>query len=208
MEHACCNCAGARHVYVTLREVTMRDLVARLRELAEALEGCEWEVPLCAAKDCVKAADELERLTDLKRTCECSEDEQCLFAREGDKARGKIERMQVQLIDQLQIQLAEDYLASKAEIERLHGEGTMAKHTLSRLELERLADAKRIDELQAEIGLLRAANEVLEVTLAECMLERDECRRLLREAVAKLDWPELANHWGGWCISAKAAGGE
>lgn len=41
----------------------MSDLPTRLRELAEALTCCEWEVPLCASDDCVRAADEIERLT-------------------------------------------------------------------------------------------------------------------------------------------------
>ena len=40
----------------------MGDLVARLRELAEALEGCEWEVPLCARETCLQAAEDSTRL--------------------------------------------------------------------------------------------------------------------------------------------------
>jgi len=48
----------------------MSDLTQRLRELAEALEGCEWELPLCSRETCVRAADEIER-----------------FMRERDEAR-------------------------------------------------------------------------------------------------------------------------
>lgn len=36
------------------------DLPERLRDLATALEGCEWDVPLCAAQDCERAAELIE----------------------------------------------------------------------------------------------------------------------------------------------------
>ena len=42
----------------------MTDLTQRLRELAEALVGCEWELPLCSRETCLRAADEIERLRD------------------------------------------------------------------------------------------------------------------------------------------------
>ena len=40
----------------------MNDLSQRLRELSDVLIGCEWEVPLCASEDCIKAANEINRL--------------------------------------------------------------------------------------------------------------------------------------------------
>lgn len=46
----------------------MTDLPDRLRSLAESLEGDEWEHPLTAQQDCLRAAEEIERLrADLDR---------------------------------------------------------------------------------------------------------------------------------------------
>jgi len=51
----------------------MTDLTQRLRELAEALVGCEWELPLCSRETCLRSADEIERLNkrvmDLEGEC-------------------------------------------------------------------------------------------------------------------------------------------
>ena len=60
-----------------------------------------------------------------------------------------------------------------------------------------------IERLRAEVQRLVGA-DIREATM---QAQRDECRRLLREAVAKLDYPELANHWGGWVIATRAAAG-
>ena len=40
----------------------MTDLPERLRHLAESLEGDDWEHPITARDDCLRAADEIERL--------------------------------------------------------------------------------------------------------------------------------------------------
>lgn len=40
----------------------MRDLAERLRALAEAIQGLEWELPVTAHEDCLRAAQEIERL--------------------------------------------------------------------------------------------------------------------------------------------------
>jgi hypothetical protein len=37
-------------------------LPERLRTLAETLDGCEWNHPLCSADDCGEAAKDIERL--------------------------------------------------------------------------------------------------------------------------------------------------
>ena len=47
----------------------MSDLCERLRTLAEALEGCEWELPLTSREDCLAAADEIERLRARVHVC-------------------------------------------------------------------------------------------------------------------------------------------
>ena len=39
------------------------------------------------SRQLMEARAEIERLTDLKRTCQCSEDAQCMFARERDECR-------------------------------------------------------------------------------------------------------------------------
>ncbi len=44
-----------------------------------------------------RLAEENERLRDLKRTCECGEDEQCMFARERDEARAEAERLKAEM---------------------------------------------------------------------------------------------------------------
>ena len=54
----------------------MSDLPERLRELSDVLIGCEWDVPLCAAEDCVRAADEIERLQSLLEPCRHDSDTQ------------------------------------------------------------------------------------------------------------------------------------
>jgi hypothetical protein len=41
------------------------------------------------AEDHLVSKAEIERLTDIKRTCQCSEEDQCLFARERDEWRGQ-----------------------------------------------------------------------------------------------------------------------
>gem|GEM_PF-5263512 len=40
----------------------MSDLPERLRALAASLEGDDWEHPITAREDCLRAAEELERL--------------------------------------------------------------------------------------------------------------------------------------------------
>ncbi len=40
----------------------MSDLPERLRSLADAIEGLDWELPVTAREDCRRAADEIERL--------------------------------------------------------------------------------------------------------------------------------------------------
>lgn len=36
--------------------------------------------------------EEIKRLTDLRRTCQCSEEDQCMFARERDEARAELSK--------------------------------------------------------------------------------------------------------------------
>ncbi len=40
----------------------MSDLPERLRALADAIQGCDWELPITAREDCLLAAEEIERL--------------------------------------------------------------------------------------------------------------------------------------------------
>ena len=62
----------------------MNDLSQRLRELSDVLIGCEWEVPLCASEDCIKAANEIERMTrDIGSYVEVAQQ----YKRERDEAR-------------------------------------------------------------------------------------------------------------------------
>ena len=47
----------------------MSDLCERLRELAACLDAIEWEVPLCSRETCMRAANEIERLTRERNEC-------------------------------------------------------------------------------------------------------------------------------------------
>lgn len=38
----------------------MKDLAERMRELAEAIKACEWELPITASEDCLAAAKLLD----------------------------------------------------------------------------------------------------------------------------------------------------
>lgn len=40
----------------------MTDLSQRLRDLAEVLDGIEWDIPLCSKEACLEAADLIEKL--------------------------------------------------------------------------------------------------------------------------------------------------
>lgn len=40
----------------------MRGLPERLRALADAIRGLEWELPITAREDCLSSAEEIERL--------------------------------------------------------------------------------------------------------------------------------------------------
>ena len=42
----------------------MSDYATRLRDLADTLDSCQWEHPLCSADLCREVAGELERLED------------------------------------------------------------------------------------------------------------------------------------------------
>lgn len=48
----------------------MCELSERLRQLAEALAACEWELPIDAQETCLEAADELEYLHKIKEGVE------------------------------------------------------------------------------------------------------------------------------------------
>lgn len=67
----------------------------------------------------VMAKAEIELLRDIKRTCQCSESDQCMFARERDEARAEIERLQQKLG------------GKQAEIERLRATLRIAAGELS-----------------------------------------------------------------------------
>lgn len=56
-----------------------------------------WDEELEAIE---KLKEENKRLRDLKRTCECGEDDQCMFARERDEARREVERLRT-IVDKL-----------------------------------------------------------------------------------------------------------
>jgi len=58
----------------------MSDIVERLR--SENASDIELE-----------AANEIERLRDIKRTCECSLEDQCMFARERDEALEEVGKL-------------------------------------------------------------------------------------------------------------------
>lgn len=71
----------------------MADIVDELEELAVLQENGSY-VGLKTNRDALrKAKDEIERLRDLRRPCECGADEQCAFAKERDEARAEIERL-------------------------------------------------------------------------------------------------------------------
>jgi hypothetical protein len=57
-----------------------------LEELTQ-MSGQIGELKRQLAEDYLASKAEIERLTDLKRTCQCSEDDQCMFARERDECR-------------------------------------------------------------------------------------------------------------------------
>ena len=52
-------------------------------DVGHVCEQCFLHAVLCECRR------EMERLTDLKRTCQCSEEDQCMFARERDEWRGQ-----------------------------------------------------------------------------------------------------------------------
>ena len=45
----------------------MSQLPDRLRDLADAVTACEWDLPITAHEDCLRAAEEIERLRGLLR---------------------------------------------------------------------------------------------------------------------------------------------
>jgi len=80
---------GGNDGHIIRIKFNMNDLSQRLRELSDVLIGCEWEVPLCASEDCIKAANEIERLTS---ECENAREAARLFARDTLLTRGELLR--------------------------------------------------------------------------------------------------------------------
>ena len=137
----------------------MTDLTQRLRELAEALEGCEWELPLCSRETCVQAVEEIERMR-----------------RSG---QGPLERQVGALIQQCQqLEMDREYNAElvrerDAEIERLT---KLNEDKFRHLE----AYCKAAAEDKAKVDRLQS--------LADYLAESErECRTLLHEAVEAYD---------------------
>lgn len=64
----------------------MADLPERLRDLAETLNGDEWEHPITAPDDCLAAADEIERLRSKR-----AEIVLWLTLRQAERLRGLLE---------------------------------------------------------------------------------------------------------------------
>lgn len=49
----------------------MKDLAERLRTLSEAINGCEWELPITAADDCLNAAALIDAKLHRRRCHDC-----------------------------------------------------------------------------------------------------------------------------------------
>ena len=132
----------------------MSEIVKQLHALADECDDYEGDLPLGVAVACLEAADVIERLErEVQQSVERWEGQLLLNAKlvdQRDRLRQEAGRLTV-LADDLQL----------------------------RLDNANCGNDAALAEAEAEIERLRAANESLEVTLAECMRERDELRQAL-----------------------------
>ena len=187
------------------------------RLLREALQNDRWRYGLLTSRWAEEAAHEVagawndfghERMSvTIQQERDLSQERW----RQVREQQAEIERLNAQLLRgeahaRERIALVEENKQQQAEIERLCAERDDESDCWNALEdvghrLQVAVDSMSGMSLpeQIEHGLTKAARFAADLA---------ECRRLLREAVHRLDYPEIQDRWGGWIIAARAAGGE
>lgn len=172
----------------------MSDTCERLRTLAEALEGCEWELPLTSREDCLAAADEIERLR--ARVSELETPTYYWSVANFDTA--KVTDMALMFQNCTAVQVARHVAVT------VHGDSGVIR-TID-LMIELTAAKQEIKNLLKEVERLRG---MLPDPRQMSGWDDDGCpsdvaERLIELAEAmNIDVPQ---HWRGWVLAAKAEG--
>jgi hypothetical protein len=198
----------------------MSNLSERLRALAETLDGCEWNHPLCSASHCRKAADAIERLqakleksareesTALTQVEKYSIENGRLVAENkrlighlAEPAEVRAAAMECSLrvveheLDQTRAKLADALRLSPAEFQRLRKEKDAE---IEQLQSELKHEKEWFDQRTKEAADACKAAESLYTSLlaGEGIISREE---IIRSALERWPWlgpaePKMATH--------------